>query len=878
MGLPQLIERDEVLALTRQVTDDAVSGRGGVLFVVGEAGLGKTSVIEWADANAGPGLLTVAARGHEMEAGLPFGVLVQVIEALGLDADELPGGTTRPPSAVEPVAPHYHVLRQLEHWTGPPVLLLLDDLQWADLDSLSVVEFLARRLRSLPVGMIAALRPWPDGAHAMSQRLLASEGASVHRLQPLTPGASATLLETNLGTGVDATTQHRAWTLCRGNPLLVEQLALALARGEALPIVDGGAPVVAGHLLLARFAGLDRTTTTYVRAASVLGMRFLPDVAAAASELDVGDVDHALEVLFRSGLVIEGQHDELCFSHPLLAQALYEDVAPPVRRRLHARYTRLLADRGLENEAAEHAVRGGLVGDERAAALLERTGRAALAAGAVATATRYLESAVRLHGDRPAPDLVLVLAQALTASGRMSDAGDTCQALLRRDELGWEERVAALRLLGRARYFTGALDHGEQAMEQATALAEANDPSAAIEPLLDQSLAAWLSDGTSRALPLAARARELAAMADPRLREVAAATWGHLAYESGDPAGLATTEGIGVALRGSDYTHLVDPAELAWPWAPLYQYAMNANYAGRYDESMEAFARAGRALERAGAVNALATVAVHLANVAIRRGNLGEALQHADRGEEFADLTPTVLPYVQLVRAEALVWSGRFDESEACCQEAFGGAGGQWYVRLWVAAVRGMRLFWDGAGSASDEFLAVEEVTRWAAIREPCHLQWQAHAVAAHLAAGRTKDARRVLEWLEWAAATLPCTWPSVAVALGRARIAASGGDAEGAAEGYRHALALLDGGHLPLHRAETLLALGSLHRREGQYADARSRLAEAVATAEAAGAAHLAGIARDELILAGGRRRRRHEGRRSRRPSCGWHSRPRPA
>jgi DNA-binding CsgD family transcriptional regulator len=497
-----------------------------------------------------------------------------------------------------------------------------------------------------------------------------------------------------------------------------------------------------------------------------------------------------------------------------------------------------------------------VVGDRRSTALLERTGGAALAVGAVATATLHLETAVRLQGDNPAPSLVLQLCQALMAAGRMADAAAACNALVARPTLPWQARLAALRTVGRALYFTGSADQGEAALEAATAVALENDSAAAVEPLLDQSLCAWLADGPVRALPLAAKARELAAGAEESLGDRAEATWGHLAYEAGHADGLAATEAVKRRAERRGDAALVDPAELAWPWAPLYQIAMNANYAGCYEESEQAFARAATAMEAAGGVNAMATVAVHLANVAVRRGRLEEALRQAARSEEFADLTPTVVPFARLMRAEALAWSGRLAESEACCKLAEAAAG-QWFVREWLAFVRGLVLFWQGDERASAMFLTAEEVTNRAGIREPCHIQWQAHAVAAHLTVGRVKEAERVVVWVEDAAQGLPCRWPAVAARLGRARLDAHDKDYEAAEAGFLAALSLLDEIELPLHQVEAQIAYGGFLRHCGRSVDARRPFSDAAETATQLGAAHLAATARDGLNLAGGRSRR---------------------
>jgi DNA-binding CsgD family transcriptional regulator len=848
------LERSRAVEAGLAVIDATAGGSGRAHFYVGEAGLGKTSLLLRAQEAAGKRVALATGRGEAMEAVLPFGLLAQVMSAVGPTPASLPVPLFEP--VVEPATPHHRVLRHLQSMRGRQVVFLLDDLHWADRDSLEVICFLARRLGSLPVGIIGALRPWPEDAYEAVRRLVAAGDATMERLQPLSRPASSMLLASLQGTDVDPAVEAQSWALCRGNPLLVEQLVLALARGEALSKSSAGDPALPDHILLTRFAALDRTTLTYARAASVHGRTFYPDITAAVTELSVTEVDRALEVLGRTGLVEDGPGSALAFVHPVLAQVLHDDLGSAARRRLHTRYVDVLIERGLDNEAAEHALRSSEPGDQKASALLERTGRAALAAGSVATAIRHLEGAVQILGDRTPGALRLVLAQALASSGRMGDAASECERLLAAADLDWQQRVAALRLRGRSLYFTGSPVDGDMALSQAAAVAEANDVSAAIEPLLDQSLCAWLSVGPVGALPLAARARSLAVDAGERLREMAGATWGHLAYESGDPRGLAATAPLGQRLLGGNTGTLLDPFELAWPWAPAYQYAMNANYAGHYEEAHHAFTVAADALERAGAVNAMATVAVHLAAVAVRQGRLTDALEHASRAEEFGDLTPTVMPFARLARAEALLWSGRFDESEACCQLADEHAGSLWFVRVWVGYLRGARTLWQGSPSASDQFLVVEETSHTAGIGDPCHVMWQPHAVAAHLAAGRMEDAERVAGWLEAAAVRLPCAWPAAGACLARAQIDDAMARQDAAEAGYRSAVSMLEG--TPLVRAETLLALGRVLRHRRNAVAARSHLADAAWLAQSCGAAHLADAARRELAAAGGRQRRR--------------------
>lgn len=842
-----LWERDRALSATARVLECARDGSGGSLFIAGEAGLGKTVVLERACGRARDGMRVVTATGDVMEASLPFGIALQLVEAGVVD-----------PEGSASSAPHYRVLQWLED-LDEPMLIAVDDLHWADSGSLALLGFLCRRVASLPVAMIATLRPWPPQADELSRTLRQSRHAAVERLAPLSETSSGGLLADRVGAAVSGEVVDRAWRLCQGNPLLVEQVAMTLARGEDVPEPGADAPLQERELLLARFAGLDAAGLRCAQAASVLGAAFLPEVATEVAQLEDRGVDEVLDALFRTGLLVHDPDDRARFAHPLFAQSLYEDLGLAVRRRLHARAFAALDRRGLTAEAAEHALRGELRGDPAAIAALTAAGRRALAGGAFATAAHHLEGAVHLAGDHPSAELMLGLGEALVRSGRAERAAAALERLVSGFELAWPRRVQALRMLGRARFLMGAPDLGGAPLREAAALAGEHDPAAAVAPLLDQTLSAWLAEGPVPALPLAQEARALARGADESVRLRADSTWGFLALAAGDGAGLAATEGVGRMVRAGG---AIEPDDLSWPFATLSNYGFACTYVERLDEAEHAWALALDGGERAGAVEGLSSVFITMAWLAIRRGRLLEALELTERAVEAAEFTPGTLPYASLARAEARLWVGHVDECDAACDEVERAAGGRWFVDLWLWHVRGLRLLWRGDPGAREPFLALEELTLRVGLGEPCMTQWAGHAIAAHLTAGHPDDAARVIEWLEGCAERLPCRWPQIAATVGRARLAESAGDVEAAEAAFTSALALHADLDLPLQHVETLLAWGGFLRRRGQTVRARPPLAEALAMAESCAAAPLASIARGELAVAGGRRRRSREDR----------------
>ena len=249
------------------------------------------------------------------------------------------------------------MLRWLEATATEPVLLVFDDLHWADPDSLDLVSFLVRRIRRLPVAVLGALRPWPPAANELATALAYDGYAVLDRLAPLSSDAVAELLAARLGGPVSNAALRTAWELCGGNPLLLEQVAAAIGRREHIgAAAQIGTAAIRADIVLTRFAGVPKSALRCAQAASVLGTRFRPELAVRVAQLDEREADTALDALCRSGLVRPHTGMTAEFVHPLFRQALYDDVAVPVRTRLHARAFSELTARGLHGEALDHAV------------------------------------------------------------------------------------------------------------------------------------------------------------------------------------------------------------------------------------------------------------------------------------------------------------------------------------------------------------------------------------------------------------------------------------------------------------------------------------------------------------------------------------------
>ncbi|MGH3780036.1 MAG: AAA family ATPase [Pseudonocardiaceae bacterium] len=852
------LERETAEAAVTRLISGARAGRGDAVFVVGEAGLGKTTILDQARWLACPDVRVGWGRGDVMEVSLPFGLFAVILDTvdgprslLDLPGAGLSGGGGQ-------AARFGGVLRWLEATATEPVLLVLDDLHWADPDSLALVSFLARRIRRLPVTVLASLRPWPPAANELAAALAYDGYAVVERLAPLSRDATAKLLAARLGAPVSGAVSHRALQLCGGNPLLLEQVAAAVGQGEDLVASTSVRRAAKqAKIVLTRFAGVPDVAIRCAQAASVLGTRFRPELAAAVAQLNDREADVALDALCRSGLLRSEAEMAAEFVHPLFRQALYDDLAVPVRTRLHARAFTALTAQGRHRDAVDHAIHADLTGDDVAIRAMTRAGMTALRFGSAALAMRQLQAAVHAAGSRASAALLLALAESLLVGGRPAEAIALCDRLRNEQELTSVQQVKVLRILGRAFSATGGHNDSATCFAQAVELADAHDQAATIEVLLDAALASWISAGPAESLPLAQRAYTLAANGRTSLSTRAASVWGFLAYLSGDPQGLIESE---AGARAVEAKTLASLSDLRLSWDVLSAFGVAATFAERFKDAQRVIDMLVSAVKRIDAAEISSGLAMTQAIIAARQGRLAEALDFAERAGSQVNQLLTYVFHAGSIRAEILHQMGRYAESVEWCDriEPDASARGESYTLLRLWNVRGQQLLLGGQSEAASElYVRLEELSCRLNINEPCSIPWARYAIAAHLNACRFHDAERVIAWLDRSAARLSCRYPRIAAATGRASLAEAKGDHEAAEAHFSSALAFHDQVRLPLEHVETLLGYGAFLRRRGRPSRARSLLAQAAAIAEANQAGWLLEQVREELAVAGGRRRR---------------------
>jgi ATP/maltotriose-dependent transcriptional regulator MalT len=863
----KLLEREQAEGRLASLLEGAATGRGGVLFLVGDPGLGKTTLLaeccHMAKTSAS-GFAVQRAGCSELEQAVPFGLLDRLIAAPGAQAEAAgpltPGGapTASPPegSGEARLLRYSATVAWLRHEAPRPLLLAVDDLHWADEDSVELLSLLCRRLEQLPVALVATARPWPSGAVEQA-RLLAHDGhAEVQRLQPLSEPASAELLERAAESSLPGAFVEQAAAACAGNPLLLREVASAWKRGD--DVLSGAPSTLGQHLFLPRFAGVGANGLRWARAASVLGTRFRLDLVPRLSGQGPDDTAQAVEALCATGLLRVHPSGAAELVHPLFRQALYDDLSVPTRRGLHAgALNALLEDGAPPAEAAPHAVGAAHKGDPTAIAVLAAAGRQALASGAVKTAVEHLRAAVELSGPTAEPGLQLELAASCLLTGELELASTTVRDVLSRQELSGADRVAATRLEARVLMASARYAEAARLFAAASDLAAATSgPELAAEVLLDSAFIGHLFEGASRARKTAQQAVRLAELSGNRsLAEATHQALGYLDCVGGDPSHL---DDMARAARA-------DMAEVrrrsAWSWDNVFGYAHIAKISERFDECERMFGALMEQALRQGSRVTYQTLAINHSDTLWRLGRLDEACALLGPAAEAAELVPTLAPFAWVGlahlnhelgdRDESARWAGRLEG-------AMNNLGQPPYLRLWLCMISCREEL--RAGKVENALRLAElaeETAESSGVLEPCLVPWHSAALDAAIAAGRLERAERFAQSLERLCQPLPCQAPRAVAAWGAATVAWHRGDIAAAETGFIRAVELSCTVPMPLSQAEALLAYGRFLRKSGQVSAARKVLHRALATLEPTGAGRLQAIAETELASTGGRRRR---------------------
>ncbi|HEV8551119.1 MAG TPA: AAA family ATPase, partial [Polyangiaceae bacterium] len=423
-----LIARAEPLEKLRGALAQASSGRGGLALILGEAGIGKTSLVgalaREADAS---GVEVVSGRAWELAESPPYFPLWECFRLLGIDRSE----------QSDPFRLWERVLAALaERAARRAMVWVLDDLHAADLLTLDLLTFLARPVRATKLLILATAREKdprisPRGAQRLAR--MARDGIEIS-LGPLSKSAIAELVERVSGRPHAGLTDV-LFTRTEGNPLFAVECArmIRAAPPGKLDTLRSLPPTVR-QLVVERIAPLSAETRAVIDAAAVLGREFASGRVAKLLGHLPAQVIEALRPALDAGVVAERRPGHFAFTHILVRDAVEEAISAAAAIELHRRAEAMLALEGegveVVVERARHALaalkEGAITLAFDAARLLENEGAFDRA---LAMHERIDEARLKGHLTPMGPEEQLERARLLHAAGRSAEAEALCDEI-----------------------------------------------------------------------------------------------------------------------------------------------------------------------------------------------------------------------------------------------------------------------------------------------------------------------------------------------------------------------------------------------------------------------------------------------------------------
>jgi DNA-binding CsgD family transcriptional regulator len=865
-----LLERREELARIGAALAEARAGRGRLLVIEAEPGMGKTALLAAARTQAAAGGLRVLrARGTELEHDFAFGVVRQLFErplaeATARERSDLLAGAAGIAAGVlglpgaravdSPVDSSFAIQHGL-YWlcanlaAGGPLCLVVDDAQWVDRPSFRFLAFLQTRLEEIGVTVLIASRQRAADDCTLLATVRSDSATEVIPLAPLSARAVSELIRTSFGRAPHPAFVAACMHATRGTPFLVVELVEALRDEQIEPTGTAAGRVTAvgaqtlGRSLELRLSRLPESATKLARAVAILEQGDLV-AAARLAGIEPSDGADAAEELVTAGILEPGR--PLRFAHPMLRAALYHEQTASERAAGHRRAAQALAERPRRTErVAQHLLLSDPAGDTWVVEQLVAAATSAMASAGPESAALFLRRALEEPPD-PAQQSALLLQLGLAEASagldgwheHLQDAIDAApdgvaaaraarelaRALNRR-----QRSAEAVDVLDRAAGKLGPADAElVRQLEAAALIAAMNDPKAAARTVERRTAFRRRMDAdTAESAELLSVAAFLAVLTNDSAADVAALALRSLSIDHGF-ASEASARSM-----------------LALVWAECFD---------------EARPYLDSAIEEARAAGDGGRLSVALATRAWLELRLGE-LEAAELDTRTA-LSMAALPAPPLYRAlntgllvKALVDLGRLDEAEAALElvdgEARSGSMPEGVLRL----ARGrLRMEQGRPAEALEDYLAVGRDLREASVVGPAFSPWRSEAALAQLALGDRAVAQQLAEE-ELALARSFGAPRALGVSLRAAGLAHGG---ERGCALLREAVAAFEQAGAGVARARALVDLGAMLRRGNNRVEARPYLREALDTADRLGAVAVRDAAETELRASGAKPRRR--------------------
>lgn len=875
-----LLERDAELDAIHDEIVASTDGSGRLIIIEGPSGIGKSSLLIAADTigrDLGAQVLTTS--GGELEREFLFGLLRRLLEqrVARAEPDErkaifrghagLVESLLQPQTlASEPsLTDEFQLIHSL-YWLvvniadDKPLVLIADDLQWADDQSLQFLLYLAERLGDLPITIIGVVRTGdPEAENELVARLMLRADRSI-RPRELSREAIRQLLGALLpeeGADREALVDD-SLRATRGNPFLLRELASGIrARPEnGLAAVAATAPASVARSVMLRLSRLGDDAVALARAVSILGTSTTPSVAARLARLDFAAATIAADRL--ASAQIFSDRTELAFYHPMIRSAVYDKYPPDDRARAHLEAARLLSEQQVDHEGvAVHLMRGAPTEGPWARTALQSAARSAGRKGAPGTAVGYLRRALEMPAGAAQENASLLFDLGImeAAAGERTSLSHLERALQLTEDP--DDRARAMFGLGQTLFRYGRAAEARTVFRRgADAFHEVDRDTALRFEAGYAASATYLIQGLREAHDRVAALAE--SFPEPeRLSPAERLLVLHMVVframsepRSAEHAELALRAlGDGVQLwRATSDAMTISHAMLALTWcgyaAEAAQFCERALAEARTRGDSLVFAELS--LARSMAMSALgrvgdAMVDAQAAIIGMRRG------------------WKSTVPAPQGLLAYCLIERGELDEADAVIDVASRSLrdGETETLNVWFYMARGrLRLARGTAQEAAEDFLHAGALLEARSFMNPGYMliPWRSSAGLALHAAGHPDRARELIDRDIVLARQFDLPSTLGAALRCRALVAAGGPDTTLLAQS---ADVLSHERSSPLELARTLVELGAAQRRAGQRVRSRDALRRALDLAHHAEATDLERRAHEELLASGARPRR---------------------
>jgi DNA-binding CsgD family transcriptional regulator len=834
-----LIGREPELGQLDGLLGEARLGRGRALTLRGNAGIGKTVLLDYAVRQAS-GFQVLHYTAVESEAELPFAGLQALLGPLLDRVPEIPepqARALRAALALESIATTnrlavYAAVLSLfgEAAERIPLLVVVDDAHWLDRPSAEALTFAARRLTAESLALLFAVREGEGTDFGAALPTI--------ELEPLETAASMELLHERFGSTIAAEVARHLAEATGGNPLALLEVAPLLSEAERV-----GREPVPDHLPASE--SVERTVRRTLRRLAPEARRAL--LVAAASESATGGDLAALEPAEEAGLV-RIHAGSVAFRHPLVRSAVYHAASADERRAAHRTLADALTAEEDSDRRAWHLAAAAEGPDESVAAALEAAASRFAERGGQASASRALERAAELSEDDDA------CARRLHHAGRTAEhAGDLERAAVLAERALTRVRDAGIRsaatvLAWQANDWRGLANDGVDFETEAQRVAPFHPARAALM-LWVSSSAAFRTLDLERALRLARKSVDMIAVNaaraaegswEPWMADVAANTRWHLAF---------ILLILGRRTEADEAARGLSPPPTGDLWVTYYAYLE------RYDEARSNIERVLRSARATGDVWTEMLMTRSLAFVSLLEGRFPAARAGAARSLGMAESIG--VPGMIAFNLAYLAWLAAVEGRESEAREDVARADelaqrglGYPFLRGRLQATLGLlELGLARPLDAIEKLVPVADLAERHGVREPSFLPYAPDLIEAYARAGEREAATRELAKLAELAGALHRRWALAAVA----RLHGLLGPDDDLDEHFGAALELHEqGAGSAFDRARTELLYGERLRRAKRRVEAREHLRSAIELFDGLGAAPWSEQARRELRASG--------------------------